>query len=58
MGELSEVDKLVIKEHCGMISSSLLRATTESLIKLKYVTDNRDVDNFVTACTVRWVGDV
>ena len=49
---LCENDKAVIREHCGVISSTLIRASTESLIKLKYVTDNRDVENYVAACTV------
>ncbi|KAL5248266.1 hypothetical protein ACHWQZ_G017448 [Mnemiopsis leidyi] len=48
---LCENDKAVIREHCGVISSTLIRASTESLIKLKYVTDNRDVENYVAACT-------
>lgn len=51
MAELSDQDRILIKEHCGVISSSLLRATTENLIKLKYVTDTKDVDHYVTACT-------
>ena len=56
MAELSDQDRILIKEHCGVISSSLLRATTENLIKLKYVTDTKDVDHYVTACTVRIEG--
>ena len=52
---LCENDKAVIREHCGLISSTLIRASTESLIKLKYVTDNRDVENYVAACTVSFL---
>ncbi|XP_063690428.1 histone acetyltransferase KAT6A-like isoform X3 [Bolinopsis microptera] len=48
---LCENDIAVIHEHCGVISGTLIRASTESLIKLKYVTDNRDVENYVAACT-------
>ena len=52
IGSLCENDIAVIHEHCGVISGTLIRASTESLIKLKYVTDNRDVENYVAACTV------
>jgi len=51
ISSLCENDMAVIREHCGVISSALIRAATESLIKLKFVTDNRDVENYVAACT-------
>ena len=51
VSKLSNPDKSLIQEHCGLISGTLLRSTTHTLITLKQVTDSKDVENYVPACT-------
>eukprot|EP00116_Pleurobrachia_bachei_P010408 sb/3470670/ len=55
---LGNDDKVLIRDHCGQISSVLLRTTTEALIRFKTVTDHRQVEEYIPACAATGSGSI